>query len=95
MKQIDFRLSFVFTKEGGVNVKYAPLVPEQFEKVRKEIMVWQDAYIHATTDAIDKFLNKNKELGKRQIKRFMKIRQRNIDEQRKAAQKPVAPTPAG
>lgn len=81
--QIDFRLSFVFTKNGGVSVKYAPLVPEQFNKEQKELMVWQDAYIHATLDAIDKFLAKNGKIGKKQMKRFMKIRERDIEQQRK------------
>jgi hypothetical protein len=83
--QIDFRLSFIFTKEGGVSVKYAPLVPDQFKRDQKELMVWQDAYIHATLDAIDKFLADNGKIGKRQIKKFMKIRERDIKEQRKRA----------
>jgi len=80
--QIDFRLSFTFTKAGGVSVHYAPLVPEQFRKDQKELLVWQDAYIHATLDALDKFLAKNKKIGKKQVKRFMKIRDRDIEEQK-------------
>jgi hypothetical protein len=80
--QIDFRLSFTFTKTGGVSVHYAPLAPDQFRKDQKELLVWQDAYIHAVLDALDKFLAKHKRIGKRQIKRFIKIRNRDIEEQK-------------
>ena len=79
--QIDFRLSFVFTKEGGVSVKYAPLVKEQFEKDQKSLLVWQDAYMHAVLDAIDSFLHRNGKIGKHQVKQFMKIREKNIKKQ--------------
>jgi len=83
--QIDFRLSFKFDeKTGGVSVAYAPLVPEQFEKGQKKLMVWQDAYMHATLGAIDEFLHKNGHIGKREVKRFMKTRNKNIKAQKKA-----------
>ena len=98
MKQVDLRISIKFKDDGSTGFVFEPLVPSEFSKMK--LAVWQHGMITSLRKAVIAWSDHHDKVNNRTIKKYARLQKKFMKEMAKAkakaaAQKPVAPAPAG